>query len=567
MIFTEHRDTLNYLVSRIVTLLGREECIVQIHGGLGREQRRAAQESFLHDPDVQILIATDAAGEGINLQRAHLMVNYDLPWNPNRIEQRFGRIHRIGQTEVCHLWNLVADGTREGDVFRRLLEKLENARSALGGQVFDVLGQLEFSGRSLRELLIEAIRYGDRPEVRMRLAESVGKAVDRDHIQSLIEEHVLVHDVMDTSRVARARTDLERANVKRLQPHFIESFFLEALRTLGGTVRQREPRRYQISHVPTAVRELSGQLHMRDSVLPRYERIAFEKSLISIVNKPTAAFVCPGHPLLTSVLHLSLERYGAVLKQGTVLVDDKDGSSTPRVLFVLEHEVQDAGSVSGGTPRVISKRMLYIELDGEGNSRQIGFAPYLDYRPLGQDDPPVETILALPELIGFDRHLEQQAQTEAIATLVPDHLSEVRSRRRESVKKTRMAVKDRLTKEIAHWYNRAEGLLLQERAQRSGARLNSGEARRRAIDLEERLARRMSQLDRDEQVSASPPTVLSGAVVVPAGLIARLTGVTLKHALNTQETAERARKAVMKVEQELGFTPVDKEFERIGIRY
>ena len=84
-------------------------------------------ELFPQDPDCRVLVATDAAGEGLNLQRAHLMVNYDLPWNPNRIEQRFGRIHRIGQTEVCHLWNLVAEGTREGAVFLRLLEKLEAA--------------------------------------------------------------------------------------------------------------------------------------------------------------------------------------------------------------------------------------------------------------------------------------------------------------------------------------------------------------------------------------------------------------------------------------------------------
>ncbi len=119
-----------------------------IHGGMGREDRRKAQTSFLHDPEVQVLLATDAAGEGINLQRAHLMVNYDLPWNPNRLEQRFGRIHRIGQTEVCHLWNLVAEETREGDVYRTLLEKLEQARQALGGQVFDVLGKLQFAGSS-----------------------------------------------------------------------------------------------------------------------------------------------------------------------------------------------------------------------------------------------------------------------------------------------------------------------------------------------------------------------------------------------------------------------------------
>ena len=123
VLFTEHRDTLYYLQDRITTLLGRAESVVVIHGGMAREARHQAQEAFRHDPAVQVLLATDAAGEGINLQRAHLMVNYDLPWNPNRLEQRFGRIHRIGQTEVCHLWNLVADEPREGDVYQRLLTK------------------------------------------------------------------------------------------------------------------------------------------------------------------------------------------------------------------------------------------------------------------------------------------------------------------------------------------------------------------------------------------------------------------------------------------------------------
>ena len=156
VIFTEHRDTLNYLAERIRALIGRPEAVVTIHGGIGREERRKAQEAFTHDKEVEILVATDAAGEGINLQRAHLMVNYDLPWNPNRLEQRFGRIHRIGQTEVCHLWNLVAKDTREGEVYHRLLEKLDEERKALGGQVFDVLGQLTFEDRPLRELLLEA---------------------------------------------------------------------------------------------------------------------------------------------------------------------------------------------------------------------------------------------------------------------------------------------------------------------------------------------------------------------------------------------------------------------------
>jgi SNF2 family DNA or RNA helicase len=297
VVFTEHRDTLAYLERRIGALLGRPRSVVLIHGGLGREERRKAQESFLHDPEVQVLLATDAAGEGINLQRAHLMVNYDLPWNPNRLEQRFGRIHRIGQTEVCHLWNLVAGETREGDVYRRLLEKLEEARQALGGQVFDVLGKLQFDGRPLRDLLIEAIRYGDQPEVRARLTRAIEHGVDRPHLEGLIEERALAHDVMDSSRVARVREEMERAEARRLQPHYIESFFLEAFKRLGGSARQREPRRYEITHVPAPVRSRDRQIGAGDPVLARYERIAFEKDLIAPQGATARGLRLPGPPL------------------------------------------------------------------------------------------------------------------------------------------------------------------------------------------------------------------------------------------------------------------------------
>jgi superfamily II DNA or RNA helicase len=116
IIFTEHRDTLNYLTDKIRGLIGQADAVEVIHGGVRREDRQRVQTSFRNDPVTRVLVATDAAGEGVNLQNANLMVNYDLPWNPNRLEQRFGRIHRIGQTEVCHLWNLVAVETREGAV-------------------------------------------------------------------------------------------------------------------------------------------------------------------------------------------------------------------------------------------------------------------------------------------------------------------------------------------------------------------------------------------------------------------------------------------------------------------
>jgi superfamily II DNA or RNA helicase len=567
VVFTEHRDTLNYLEQQISTVLGRKDAVVLIHGGMGREERKKAQESFLHDPEVQVLAATDAAGEGINLQRAHLMVNYDLPWNPNRIEQRFGRIHRIGQTEVCHLWNLVADETREGDVYRTLLDKLEEARKTLGGQVFDVLGKLQFEGRPLRDLLIEAIRYGEQPEIRARLTQAVSHAFDRKELEDLLEERALAHDAMDASRVRRVREDMERAEARKLQPHYIESFFLEAFKQLGGTLRQREPRRYEVTHVPAPIRNRDRLIGVGEPVLQRYERIAFEKSLITPQGQPLAAFVCPGHPLLDSVLDLTLERNRDLLRRGSVLVDERDTSDAPRVLFYLEHAIQDASLTRAGERRVVSKQMLYVELDSAGNTRHLQYAPYLDYRPLKPDEPAITDILARHECSWITRELEQKAQGHAIAQVVPEHLQEVRGRRLEWIEKTRAAVKDRLTKEINYWDHRAEEIKLQEQAGKVNARLNSQEARRRADDLQGRLQKRMEQLELESQISALPPVVLGGLVVVPLGLLAKIAGQpvsAVKDAVDRLAVAAHAREIIMDVERNLGFDPVDREFEKLG---
>ena len=556
VLFTEHRDTLHYLLDRITTLLGRAESVVVIHGGIAREDRHQAQEAFRHDPAVQVLLATDAAGEGINLQRAHLMVNYDLPWNPNRLEQRFGRIHRIGQTEVCHLWNLVADQTREGDVYQRLLTKLEQARQALGGQVFDVLGKLEFEGRPLRDLLLEAIRYGEQPEVRARLDTAVDQALDHSSLQDLLEEHQLVHDAMDANRVQRVREEMERAEARRLQPHYIEAFFLEAFQQIGGSARQREPRRYEVTRVPALARNQSTP------VLPLYERIAFDKSLVAPPGQPAAAFVCPGHPLLDAVLDLTLEQHRDLLKRGAVLIDERDLGQTPRVLFYLEHAIQDASRTRAGDRRIVSKQMLYVEIDAAGNARHLHYAPYLDYRPLTQDEPSVEAILERPECAWINREMEQKAQAYAVAQVVPEHLAQVRDPKRALIDKTEAAVKDRLTKEISYWDHRAEQLKLQEKAGASGARLNSDEARKRADTLQARLHKRLQELQLEAQLSPLPPVVLGGLLVVPQGLVDAMAG--RRSPVDTQEVAARARAIVMEVERGLGYEPTDREFDKLG---
>ena len=562
VIFTEHRDTLNYLAEKIRALLGQAEAVVLIHGSLGREERTKAQEAFKQDKEVQILLATDAAGEGINLQRAHLMVNYDLPWNPNRLEQRFGRIHRIGQTEVCHLWNLVASGTREGAVYQRLLEKLANERDALGGQVFDVLGKVTFDNRPLRELLMEAIRYGDQPEVRNRLFQAVENGLDRAKLRELIEERALAHDSMDVSKVRQIRESMERVEARRLQPHFIESYFLAAFKELSGLIREREPRRYEITHVPAVLRQRDRQTGGGDPILVRYERITFEKELINVPGKPLAEFISPGHPLLQSLSDVTLERQRDLLRRGTVLVDDRDEGSAPRALMYLEHAIQDARTDRAGNRRVISRQMQFVEIGAQGRCQPAGYAPYLDYRPLNDDERPLlAEVLKLPWLTA---DLESKAISYAISSILPGHIAEVRDRRNALIQRTRQAVTERLTKEINYYDHRAQELKLQESAGMTNAKLNSTMAQRSADELQARLQNRLRELDLEAQISPLPPVALGGALVIPAAWFKQfqpgLAEAPAPYA-NDAETRRRiellAMRAVMDAERQLGFEPVD----------
>ena len=567
VIFTEHVDTLSYLHQRMATRIGRPEAIRVIHGGVVREDRLAIQEAFRHNPEVQILLATDAAGEGINLQRAHLMVNYDLPWNPNRIEQRFGRIHRIGQKEVCHLWNLVAKDTREGDVYKRLLEKLDQARQALGGRVFDVLGKLEFEGQPLRDLLLRAIRYGEKPDVRARLTRIIDQSLDKVRIQALLDEHQLVIDAMDVSRVQQVREEMERAEARRLQPHYVESFFLEAFKRLGGRIQQREPRRYEVKHVPASIRNRDRIIGTGSPVLRRYERIVFEKPLASsLQGRPPAAFVCPGHPLLNAVMDLTLDRERNLLKREAILVDEKDSSTTPRVLFSVRHVIQDGNFVNQTNRRTISEKVLYVEVDSNGNPRHLQYAPYLDYRPLTEVDPTTSEILERPECAWVNRDLEKQVQIHTIQNVAPDHLDEIKKTRLELIEKTRSAVKERLTREINFWDDRSKQLKLDEEAGKVNARLNWMEARQRADKLYTRLKNRIKQLERDSQISSRPPVVLGGLLVIPQGMIAKMTGQAKPKNTNvdTLLVAAKARKVVLETERKLGFEPKDREFEKLG---
>lgn len=566
VIFTEHKDTLTYLLDNMRALIGRPESVVVIHGGLKRQDRRAVEAAFRHDPQVHVLIATDAAGEGINLQQAHLMVNYDLPWNPNRLEQRFGRIHRIGQQEVCHLWNLVAEDTREGDVYATLLRKLEVERKSLGGAVFDVLGKA-IDSQELRLLMIDAIRYGQQPEVRAHLHQAVENALDRERLETLIAEHALAHDAMDTTQVLHIRQEMERIAARRLQPHFVASFFKLAFRHLEGVMRPRETNRYEITKVPHILRR------QRPELPPRYARICFHKEAIRVEGKPDAAFICPGHPLLEALIDVMLAQYQSLLPQGAVLLDKNDLGETPRLLFYLEHGIQDGRADKQRQRRLISRRFQFVETElppapeaGQPRFTHAGPSPYLDYEPLAPADRAL--VADIIRQAQATPRLEQHALAYAIEQIAPEHVAEIRAEREPLIAKTFAAVKARLTKEIIYWDTQAQRFREQAQAGKVNAALNAENAQHRADDLEVRRHRRLAELEQERNIASLPPRLLGAVLVIPGGLLARLKGT--RTATFAQSAAERQRveqsgmDTVMAVERLLGNTPQDVAAEKVG---
>jgi superfamily II DNA or RNA helicase len=568
IIFTEPKDTLQYLTDKVRSRLGNPNAVDVIHGGVTREERRKVIERFMQDRNMLVLIANDAAGEGVNLQRGHLMVNYDLPWNPNKIEQRFGRIHRIGQTEVCHLWNIVAGDTREREVYARLLEKLEAAREALGGRVYDVLGEL-FDGVALKDLLFQAIQYGEQEEVRARLFKQVDGAVDQKHLLDLLKRRALTNDTMPEAKVHELRIEMERAEALRLQPHHIQSFFVEAIQHLGGRLKKREEGRWEITHVPMRIRERDRQVGTGTPIQTKYERICFEKTQIN--QQPVATFVCPGHPLLESVIGIIREDYEQLMKQGAVLVDETDSDQELAAIFLLEHSVQDGGHTSADKPHIVSQRLQFAAIDKSGRTTNAGIAPHLNLRPATLD----ELALVKDELNQpwLTTDLEKTAVEFATIELARGHVAEVKRRRLPEIAKVEQEVKARLKKEINYWDSRAFELKEEERAGKK-TRLNWQNAERRAEDLAERLKRRLTQLEQEKYITSQPPRVRGGMVVIPIGLlVAKQAPIapqgTVPNGFSEDPAARRiiellAMEGVIAAEKALGNVPTDVSAQKIG---
>jgi superfamily II DNA or RNA helicase len=571
IVFTEHKDTLNYLEHKISGVLGTPEAITTIDGSVHRDERRKRQEMFRSDPKVRILIATDAAGEGVNLQNANLMVNYDLPWNPNRLEQRFGRIHRIGQQQICHLWNLVANETREGEVYHRLLTKLETINEAFDGRVFDILGEV-FEDRSLKDLLLDAIRYNDQPELKAVNFKSIDAALDTTHIKDLLDRNALAKETMSSDRLYAVKEKMEIAEARRLQPYFVRSFFAKAFDSLNGKLYPREAGRFEITHVPVLIRERDRQISGRNRrelapVLKCYERVCFTKDAVRPLDRPNipyAQMLHPGHPLMLAVSDLILEQHSNLLRQGAILVDPADDGEHTSLLYLITHEIKS------GDDRVLSKRLQFVRVDSSGAASFAGWAPHLDCQPLDAEDRPLLDGLLNADWIRADQ--EHRALALAASTLVPEHYEEVATRRIDHVDKTLAAVHERLTKEIAYWSDRWVKLR-DDKAAGLDVGPNLDKFQRTINDLEGRLENRKRELQSMRHITNGTPVILGCALVVPIGLLRKLRGEPTFDdvaATFTADAAARSRiellamNAVRAIEEARGCRVVDVSAQKCG---
>lgn len=557
IIFTEHKDTLDDLVARLTNHLGRDDAVITIHGGTKREDRKKAKETFEQDPKCVFLVATDAAGEGVNLHKnAHLLINYDLPWNPNRIEQRFGRVHRIGQPNVCHMWSLVAKDTREGDVYARLLEKLEEQRAALGGRVYDVLGKL-FEGNSLRDLMIQAIKEGDSPERQRYLTEIVDARVG-EGIPEILAENQLVPSRLDQAEVDEVRKQMERAEAARLQPHHVEAFFHKAFKDLGGNLRMREHHRYEIKSVPNDVKEHDRVTGYGAPIVNSYHRVTFDPKYVRVAgNNHLATLMHPGHPLMSAVMGVITDRHHDALRRGSLLIDRADLNTEPYVVCLLEHDVTDGRTGRDGQPQVVSRRAQYVRIDPDGTITALTQSPIPNLDAV-TDDEHVQAQALLEQAWLNAADIDTRVIRHAAATVARDHADIVKKRTITRINKTERLVRYRLTKEINYWDQRAFDLREQERAGKK-TRLPAAQIEQRTETLARRLDRRLKDLDKERDISARPPRVTGACLVITQGwLDAQVDAQAAEHrAKETMRIERLAVDAVLRVEMALGHHPTE----------
>ncbi len=510
LIFTEHRDTLNHLRLHLEKW-GFSVC--EIHGGMNPHERKRAQEQFR--TSCQICVATEAAGEGINLQFCRLMINYDLPWNPTRLEQRLGRIHRIGQKRDVHAFNFVASESEdgqpviEGRILQRLLEKLEQMRVVLADRVFDVIGEvLSLNEVNLPEMLREAANdprrleeYLDRiarvdPQMLLQYEKATGVALARDNV--------------DFSSFQTANVEAEE---RRLMPKYVEDQFIRASEQVGLKIEPRADGLWRVEHVLADLRSDRLAVARLGKPEPAYLKLTFRKADLEKLEHGNAELVGPGHPLYAAVDERLNEKLLPALGGAGVFVD-RNAESSYRLHFF---EISIRGQNSKGETLNLFAEVIAVreELSAEMSQRfeAVSADSLLDLpaHPTPPASLPSFNIKPVEDFLKGTHQTERrqrcQEERQHFVTVCREYLEKSFQARQRVAQDRVMALRQR------EMLGESEVSLARQRAEND------------LIDLQRSHTDRLTGLDRLAIARHGPVRHLATALVVPASEVANASAV------------------------------------------
>jgi len=526
LIFTESRETLEYLAEK---LKDWGYSVVTLHGGMNLDARIRAEHEFRER--AQVMVSTEAGGEGINLQFCSLMVNYDIPWNPNRLEQRMGRIHRYGQQKEVHIYNLVAADTREGKVLEALFRKLERIQNALGSdRVFDIIGEV-IPGRSLKELIVEAIanrRTLDDivAEIEAMPDEEAVRKAREAVLEGLATRHIDLQRVLGEDR---------RAREHRLMPEYIERFFQRACQFLNIPLERRRDGLWRVPNVPYEIRNVPQDFrHRFGEVFREYGKLAFDKAT---ARRQDAVFIAPGHPLLEAVIERLLTECAEDVRRGAVFVDP-DGRLDGWLLF-LEGEVRD------GTNQVAGKRIFALYRSVGGDVRLINPSVLWDLKPYAKQQE-IESQVPENDVIAYAvEHVLEPYRAE----LLKERERMAAIKRKYGLRSLEQMILESEAKLIEYETRRAKGENLPE--------VEILNEQRRKEELEMRKRALEEEIRRETSLLPSTPKILGVVRVLPQP--------TSDQSMRSDAEIEAiGMQVAMQYEREHGRNPEDVSAENIG---
>ena len=499
LIFTEFRDTLNFLVDRLEGrgLTGR---IAQIHGGMDFRERGRQTEKFRDPNGARIMVATDAAGEGINLQFCWLLVNYDIPWNPARLEQRMGRVHRYKQRHDVLLANLVSNDTREGRVLKVLLDKLESIRRELDDKVFDIIGQ-QFTGKPLTELIFEAVVEGKEAEATGEIERNLTK----EQVQARLEAAGRNVEVSEVRALLDAlKNQKELAEQKRMMPAYIRRFFQQAAPLIGIGIRGEIESIFGLEPCPASIRQALNSYPLEIQEKLTFER---ERAMPELGSEPQAIYLHPGEPVFEAVMDLFLGQHEHLGMRGAIFEDPE--SSEPYLFTLARSTVLRDPAKAGEKPEVTDEDMVGVKRFADGRMELAPAHLLLTlFEPQGDSVPSTPLLNAAGDTTLTEAFMIQQVALPALEK----RRREEETRLPDQVERLRVA------------YNLRQAELLRQRRLLKEAVANgvpAAQSKLRACDAElERLDGQRRQAEAElyaepERLRLGPVSLYAQALVLP----------------------------------------------------